>query len=418
MMARNPGGMAHDKELWLFTIHFPYGHGEAFLENELPVLTRGFPRIKLFPLLGTGEARSLPPGVEVQQLFSQQEAYRPLAWWRMLQAWPRIRRVWRQARAWAPGPAVFRKHRREFLSQLRQALERERLLRERLAPEFTPEKVRLYSYWTSDWSTVLGLWGMTDARVRFISRMHGFDLYAERAPDHWPRFQRFHVERAERILVASQAGLDDLQARYPHHRETFRLARLGTVDHGAGPWSPAAELRIVSCSNLVELKRVPLIAEALHHVEGQVHWTHFGDGPERKQLEAVVAGLPPHIRVELMGSRPNSEVIAWYTSHPVDVFVHVSRTEGGAPVALQEAASFGIPLVAADAGGVREVVTEETGTLLPNDLTPELLGRTLNGFRRTDRYTAWARERVRAGWAARFNAEAVYGRLVDELTNL
>lgn len=402
-------------ELWLFTMRFPYGNGEAFLENELPVLTKGFQRIRLFPLMGTGDARSLPPGVEVQRLFTPEEAFRSLAWWRMLQAWPRIRAVWRQARASAPGPAIFRKHRREFLSQLRQALERERLLRGRLAPEFTPEKARLYSYWTSDWATVLGLWSMTDARVRFISRMHGFDLYAGRAPDQWPRFQTFHVNRAERILVASQAGLDHLHARYPGQRGTFQLARLGTVDHGAAPWLPATELRIASCSNLVELKRVPLIAEALRHMNGPVHWTHFGDGPERARVEAVVRTLPPNIRVELMGSRANAEVIAWYKANPVDVFVHASRTEGGAPVALQEAASFGIPLVAADAGGVREVVTGETGILLPNVPAPELLGATLAGFKHSAWYTAEARNRVRAFWASKFRADEVYGRLLGEL---
>lgn len=404
-----------DKELWLFTMYFPYGHGEAFLENELPVLAKGFRRVRLFPMLGAGQPRPLPPGVEVQRLFTPEEAYRPLAGWRLLRELPRFLHLWRQGRASAPGAAVFRKHRRLFLSQLRQGLERERLLRARLAPQYSPEQVRLYSYWTDTWATVLGLWGLADPRVRFISRMHGFDLYAERAADRWPRFQAFHVERAERILVASQAGLDDLQARYPGRKAAFRLARLGSVDNGPGPWAPAAELRIASCSNLVELKRVPLIAAALRQVEGPVHWTHFGDGPERAQLEAVVAGLPPHIRVELKGSRPNSEVIAWYKHHPVDVFVHASRTEGGAPVALQEAASFGIPLVAADAGGVREVVTGDSGILLPNDLSPELLGRTLNGFRGTDWYTAKARERVRAAWSARFNADAVYGRLLEEL---
>ncbi len=36
--------------------------------------------------------------------------------------------------------------------------------------------------------------------------------------------------------------------------------------------------------------------------------------------------------------------------------------------------------MAADAGGVCEVVTEETSVLLPNALTAELLGSALNGF--------------------------------------
>lgn len=45
------------QELWLFTLRFPFGNGEAFLENELPVLAAGFRRMRLFPLMPVGEAR-------------------------------------------------------------------------------------------------------------------------------------------------------------------------------------------------------------------------------------------------------------------------------------------------------------------------------------------------------------------------
>ncbi|MFZ1665799.1 MAG: hypothetical protein WAU08_10395, partial [Flavobacteriales bacterium] len=65
-----------EKELWLFTVYYPFGQGEAFLENELPILAEGFQRVKLFPLLVSGAPRPLPPNVEVVQLFSPEEVYR------------------------------------------------------------------------------------------------------------------------------------------------------------------------------------------------------------------------------------------------------------------------------------------------------------------------------------------------------
>src|SRR5690606_4324511 len=153
-----------------------------------------------------------------------------------------------------------------------------------------------------------------------------------RAVDGWPRFQHFQLTQVERIYIASQAGMDYMATQFPQYRDRFTLAYVATTDNGPGPWSPADVLRVVSCSNLVELKRVPLIAEALRHVQGSVRWTHFGDGPEREAVDRVVSSLPSHVQVQLMGSRPNSEVIAWYKANPVDVFVHASRTEGGAPV--------------------------------------------------------------------------------------
>ena len=403
------------KELWLFTTHFPYGNGESFLENELPILAKGFQHVKIFPMLAMDKQRALPSNVDVINLFTAEEFYRPSGIFSTLRALPILLPVWRVCRRSAPSPSIFAKHRRELVSQLRQALQRERLFRSHMAKEYDPQRVVLYAYWTAGWATVLGLWKMRRPDVEFVTRMHGFELFAERAPDGWQKFQSFHATQAQRIHIASQAGLDDMVSRWPVHKDTFRLARLGTTDHGLGPWWNCEELRVVSCSNFVELKRVPLIAEALRKIQGPVHWTHFGDGPMRAGVEALIKTLPPNVRVDLMGSRPNAEVMTWYMKNPVDVFVHASYTEGGAPVALQEAASFGIPLVAADAGGVREVVTEASGALLPNDLSADLLGKALNDFRGSRWHTPEARANVRAFWASRFNAAEVYGRFVEEL---
>lgn len=405
-------------ELWLFTMRFPYGHGEAFLENELPVLSAGFGRVRIFPLHAGGTMRELPGNVEVVDLFGQGQEYRPISVGGLLARAGSAWALWRQGRSAAPDEAVFNRHKREFLSQIRQALERQRLLERQFGPAYHPARVRLYSYWTSDWATVLGLWKRRDARVRFHTRMHGFDMFRERAVDGWPRFQHFHLQQADRIYIASQAGLDYMADRHPGYRDRFKLAYVATQDHGLAPWAPADTLRVLSCSNLIELKRVPLIAASLAHVQSAVQWTHFGAGPERKAVEQMAATLPANVQVNLMGSRPNSEVIDWYKHNPVDVFVHASRTEGGAPVALKEAASFGIPLVAADAGGVREIVTGETGVLLPNDLSAETLGHVLAGFRQTTWYAQQAREKVRAFWAARFDAHLVYHTMVNDLSLL
>ncbi|MBK9419591.1 MAG: glycosyltransferase [Flavobacteriales bacterium] len=396
-------------------MRFPFGNGEAFLENELPVLAKGFKRIKLFPLSAAGPQRSTPPNVDVVRLFKSEEIYRPSDVLSTMKELPILLKLLRNSRRSAPSAAIFAKHRREIISRLRQALYREKRLRAYSAKNFGIKTVTLYSYWTADWSTVLGLLKAHEPEVQFISRMHGFDLYAERAPDGWQMFQSFHIAQAERIYIASKAGLDDLEQRWPNYVGKFRLARLGTTDHGAAPWAPVQQLRVVSCSHFVELKRVSLIAESLRHIEGPICWTHFGDGPERSNVEAIVKGLPSNVTVHLMGNCPNTAVMTWYKSNPVDVFVHASYTEGGAPVALQEAASFGIPLLAADAGGVREVVTEASGILLPNALTADVLSKALNDFRGSNWRTVNARAAVRSFWASNFNAEKVYGRFLDEI---
>jgi glycosyltransferase involved in cell wall biosynthesis len=406
--------MKDGKELWLFTMNFPFGNGEAFLENELSELSRGFERVCLFPLTVKGDLRPLPANVETVPLLNEQQLYQPLPWWSVLLDLPRFLRAWNIARRSAPSRSVFKARRRELLFIIRCAFVRERILRQRIGPHHLPGSTILYSYWTSDWATVLGLWKLRDSTVHFTARMHGFDLFAERAILGWPMLQAFHIRQADHLLVVSQAGVDDLLQRYPQHRADIHLSRLGTTDHGIGPWSPAEGLRIASCSNLIPLKRVHLLAEALRTVAGPVHWTHFGDGPERPRLEALIAGLPAHIHVDLRGSVPNAEVMAWYRANPVDVFVHSSESEG-LPVVLMEATSFGIPIIAADAGGVREITTAETGILLPNVITPAMLAEVLNGFKTSGWYDAEARSGVRAFWAATFDAKEVYTRLLKKL---
>ncbi len=406
--------MMGKRELWLFTIRFPYGNGESFLENELPVLARGFERVKVFPLMPEGAARPVPPNVEVVRLFDK-DAYAAAGLATVLGDLRRFLHALRVSRASAPSPAVYTKHRRTLISRIRQALYREGVLRARCGAAYDPAHVTLYSYWTSDWATVLGLWKLRDPRVRFHTRMMGFDMYDHRSPDNWQMLQAFHLEQVDRVFVIAQAGMDHLTARFPQHRDKLSLSYLATNDHGAAPWSPASTLRVVSCANLVPLKRVHLLAEALALVKGPVEWTHFGEGTERDHVEQRVSTLPAHVQVRLKGSVPNAEILAWYKAVPVDVFVHTSETEGGAPVALQEAASFGIPLLAADAGGVREIVTPATGVLLPHSPTPAMLAAQLDGWRSGPWCTPTARAGVRAFWRAHFFAEEVHGRLLAEL---
>jgi glycosyltransferase involved in cell wall biosynthesis len=74
-----------------------------------------------------------------------------------------------------------------------------------------------------------------------------------------------------------------------------------------------------------------------------------GDGPDRMRLERVFAKLPVHFAGFLAGD----ELAAAFAS--ADVFVMPSTTETLGFVALEAMAS-GVPVVAADAGGLRDVV--------------------------------------------------------------
>ncbi len=401
------------KHLWLFTMRFPFGTGEPFLEAELPVLAEHYARITIVPLFAEGAPRAVPAHVRVRPLVK--EPYRGAPPATMLRHWRVYQQAARAVRTSAPGRAMLNQQWPTLRSQLRQALHRALVIAPELFKEHGPEETSLYSYWTADWATALGLVQVLDPRVRFVTRMHGFDLYAERAPGGWPAFQAFHVARAARLFVASDAGLKDLQRRYPQQRDRFERAHLGTADHGPGPWTPGAMLRIASCSNLVPLKRVELLAEALALARMPVRWTHFGDGPGRAALEERVRMLPAHVQVDLRGNVPNEALMTWYRQEPVDLFVHLSASEGGVPVALQEAASFGVPLLATEAGGSPELVGPRTGELLPLDVDAAAVATALERMAHGVCRDAVFREGVRAAWGEGFRAAVNHARFVDRM---
>ena len=150
-------------------------------------------------------------------------------------------------------------------------------------------------------------------------------------------------------------------------------------------------------------------------VERPVHWTHFGGGEEEDAVRAAVARCPQHISVDLRGMVLNKKIIAHYKSKPVDVFVHLSHLEGGVAIAIQEAASFGIPVIATDSGGVREIMRPGTGVLLPRMATAREVAEQLNGFKDGPMYTVEFREGVRRTWNENFNAQVTFHRFVDRI---
>ncbi|HEX2142116.1 MAG TPA: glycosyltransferase [Candidatus Limnocylindria bacterium] len=86
-----------------------------------------------------------------------------------------------------------------------------------------------------------------------------------------------------------------------------------------------------------------------------------GEGPERRALEASISAMGLDGRVLLLGERPDvADLLA-----ASDLFVLPSLWEG-LPMALLEAMASGLPVVATDVAGSRQVVVDgESGRLVP-----------------------------------------------------
>lgn len=252
---------------------------------------------------------------------------------------------------------------------------------------------------------------------RVVSLAHSFEIHPGRDPYLQYRFNEYKLQHIDEVhFIASTMrelyfeGCAPLHLRERYGHKTF-VSYLGSIRHGAATCRPSTDgvLRLVTCSRVVGLKRLPLVAQALKLWTGRpVVWTHLGDGSEmdtlREQARDLMAANP-RVRVQLTGRVDNARVVAYYAEEPVDLFLNVSTVEG-LPIAIIEAMSEGVPCVATDVGGTHEIVTRETGFLLPADLTPALL---LDAIRRYDalapeRKAEYRRQALRM-WTERFDAE-------------
>lgn len=401
------------KELWLFTTRFPYGFREAFLENELPVLCERFERVLIFPEHAEGALRPIPANAEVRQPvkdpFKSAEPKTLLRYAKVVRLL--IGSLWKDA----PSFKALKQQWPYLRARMAQLIRRAGILEQVLLPAYDAQRVVVYSYWTHDWATVLGIVRERMPNFRFFSRAHGFDIYEEQNTNGWIPFRSFQLKHVHRVYCASRTGQAHLQRKHLARSGQFVLARLGTTDHGIAPHDPTGPLRIASCSFIIPRKRLPLLVEALALVRTPLRWDHFGGGEQEEEVKRAVALLPAHITVTFHGMMQNADIMAWYQRNPVDVFVHLARLEGGVAVAAQEAASFGIPLIAADSGGVRDLVNDRTGILLEQDPAPSQVAGLLEGFRQSRMATAQFRGGVRAAWSEGFEARSTFHSFVDRI---
>ena len=266
-----------------------------------------------------------------------------------------------------------------------------------------------------------------------VMRLHGSDAIEE-AKGILPFREQVYgaVDYAVPVSGMIESYIKCRYAVQPRNICTFRL---GSPEGGRTlSWErgPAGELHIVSCSNVVPLKRVEYIADAVALLAERLHneggigdvkslcWTHIGDGPQRVALEqhiksrVAAAGFPANLcRVEFKGAMPHREVLEYYRNNHIDLFIHASRSEGG-PVVIMEAASFAIPVISTKVGAVDEMIPQEW--IIPVEATPDILvDKVVEYLLLPDGKRLALKEQNRRVWEERWNAERNYAAFADFL---
>jgi glycosyltransferase involved in cell wall biosynthesis len=229
-----------------------------------------------------------------------------------------------------------------------------------------------YSFWCDDVALGLALAQNEKNTLNCFSRMHGWDVYFEASSIDYLPFRHYISNNLKAIYSISEKGKEYVRDHWKIlNQEKIIVARLGVSKQEMVEINKDNFI-LVSCSNVIPLKRIDLIVRALSEIKDhKINWVHFGDGPQLAGVQQLALEiLPENITFDFKGQVPNKDVLSWYAKNNPSLFINVSTTEG-IPVSIMESMSFGIPVIASDVGGTSEIVNNENGLLLSAHPTRE-----------------------------------------------
>jgi glycosyltransferase involved in cell wall biosynthesis len=179
--------------------------------------------------------------------------------------------------------------------------------------------------------------GEKTARARFVATISNYarsQLMFFSAPTDWPKIRIIHCGVQPSLYASDGTG------------------------------GPEDGLRLLFVGRLAPVKGLRLFMEAMSNLLPRLphlRLTIVGDGPDRKELEALA--LPLGDSVQFLGYRSQSDVAALMKAS--DIIVLPSLAEG-VPVVLMEAMASAKPVIATQVAGVSELVEDGVnGCLVP-----------------------------------------------------
>ncbi|MFV0176249.1 glycosyltransferase [Empedobacter falsenii] len=381
---------------------YPFGKVESFLENEINFLSKNFD-IEVYPIKKYNDADDVRDNIPSNLIYHE-----PIVSSNFFKRL--IKGIFNTAPFWFVIP--------EFLKLL--------LYSKDIKKSTIPFIINLISYRTlysnsnfknsinKKGTIVYFYWGNTPIRYfktnnKVLVRVHGGEIDKERNYNFIP--DSIFSKKVTYLPISKK-----VDSFLKNKGLKTYLNRLGTNDFGVNHSLNVNNIiNIVTCSNIIPLKRLDLLIVALANVKDiKIEWNHFGDGPLFKEIhQLAIAKLADNITVKFHGRVNNIELMRYYQSNYVDLFVNLSQYEG-IPVSIMEALSFGIPCFATNAGATSEIVNEINGKLV--DVNFEI--KELVDFICLIKSNTQLRDGARNYWKNNYSSENNYSNLVNYIKNI
>ena len=280
----------------------------------------------------------------------------------------------------------------------------------------------LYSMWMSFDGYAAALSKQKHPGMRCVVRGHAYDIDTERIPLNPYFMKRYIAQKADGLYFISETAK---QQYLSYMQGKVDEAKLHVLAMGSGgetvesfreaPLYTQGVLRVVSCAQVLPIKQVEHMVEALSQWKGvPLCWTHVGGGEGLEALRQLAdhkLGPKENVICELLGHVKAPRIQKMYEERPFDVFVNTSRKEG-VPISIMEAMRHGIPVIAPAVGGIPELVTPEVGWLYDPAEGPQGV---LNALEKLAAFTQEEAEAKRAQVRAYWNEHCCSTSLLPKL---
>jgi glycosyltransferase involved in cell wall biosynthesis len=106
-------------------------------------------------------------------------------------------------------------------------------------------------------------------------------------------------------------------------------------------------------------------AETTVKKDSNIVFLIIGKGPDLSEIREKIRKLELENNIKLLGFISDKELPAYYNA--ADFFILPSKSGEGLPLVSLEAMACGLPVIATDVGGIKEIMEEKYGIIVPPD---------------------------------------------------
>lgn len=379
---------------------YPYGNGETFLTQELDEISKIFDSVFILPNHQHQDKRELPKNVKLIDIKFESSASISSTFLKN----PSLLVILFYEIIYSKHRFTYIKQYKQYLINIAIAYNQTLALKEKLDIKINDT---LYSYWLNDWAirlSILKKWYFK--KINLISRIHGYDFDEIQTNNVFHPLRNFVLSQYNKIVSVSDYGKHYVQKKYPKFKNKIFTSYLGNKS-SISNLIESKEYVLVSCSNIIHLKRLDIIIDILQHIELPINWIHFGTGELELSLKEKAQILPSNIKVDWKGHVSNDKILEFYSQNAVSLFINTSDYEG-LPYSMIEAINYGIPICGRNICGIPEIVNDQTGILLEKEIDSKNSANLISDFLMNKSKDQLFRIKVKESFETHFNSEKNY----------